>query len=336
LTYLRQVRRLRSLAVAALKLYPVRVAKMKFINHGENTTFQITAVSGKQFLLRICRNDYHSAEALNEEIEWLQRLLQGQNAFHKKVHLKLQTPNPVLSRHGCALETVTTDDIPEGRKVVLFRWIDGQFLRGSVSEEKFRTLGNLIAGLHEQTKGCKVRHRRYWDAEGLLGKQAKFGSIDSLSLATSSQQLRITKARRSLLKTLKKYEKKYPERMGLIHADLHFGNFLFNSQGLGVIDFDDCGFGFLAYDLAIPLIAFERHAGMGIMQKRKIKAALVAGYRELAPWDQADDAVLEALIMARRLLMLGWLNSRSDNPRLAAFLKKAIPRVLKAVKNDSL
>ena len=109
-----------------------------------------------------------------------------------------------------------------------------------------------------------------------------------------------------------------------------------NSHGLGVIDFDDCGFGFLAYDLAIPLIALERHAGLGVVQKRKLKAALITGYSELAPWDQADEAVLESLIKARRLLMLGWLNSRSDNPRLAAFMKKVIPRVLEAVKVDSL
>jgi Ser/Thr protein kinase RdoA (MazF antagonist) len=52
---------------------------------------------------------------------------------------------------------------------------------------------------------------------------------------------------------LQRFERRFPERLGLIHADLHFGNFLDTGAGPAAIDFDDCGRGFLAYDLAVPL-----------------------------------------------------------------------------------
>jgi Ser/Thr protein kinase RdoA (MazF antagonist) len=40
---------------------------------------------------------------------------------------------------------------------------------------------------------------------------------------------------------------------GLIHADLHPGNALFWHDEVRVIDFDDCGFGYWLYDIAVAL-----------------------------------------------------------------------------------
>ena len=44
-----------------------------------------------------------------------------------------------------------------------------------------------------------------------------------------------------------------PDAFGLIHADLHLENALFDGDAVRVIDFDDCGFGYWLYDLAVPL-----------------------------------------------------------------------------------
>jgi len=40
---------------------------------------------------------------------------------------------------------------------------------------------------------------------------------------------------------------------GLIHGDLHHENFLFHRGEARAIDFDDCGWGFHLYDLAVTL-----------------------------------------------------------------------------------
>ncbi len=44
-----------------------------------------------------------------------------------------------------------------------------------------------------------------------------------------------------------------PDTFGLIHADLHQENYLFHGGMARAIDFDDCGWGFYLYDLAVTL-----------------------------------------------------------------------------------
>jgi len=110
---------------------------------------------------------------------------------------------------------------------------------------------------------------------------------------------------------------------------LHFGNVVSTGKGIGAIDFDDGGFGFHAYDLVIPYISVQHALG----KKRKhllqtYKNALINGYKSKRNWDPEDEKIFEELVKARKLLMLGWLNSRSDNPKLKSYLKKSIKNVL--------
>ena len=44
-----------------------------------------------------------------------------------------------------------------------------------------------------------------------------------------------------------------PDEWGMIHADLHVGNFLVNDQEIIPIDFSFCGYGHYLYDLSVCL-----------------------------------------------------------------------------------
>lgn len=188
LSYRGQVRRFRQLALAALSRYPIQYKKIKFINYGENTTFQITDKKGKEYLLRICRSGYHTEQGLLEELHWLRKLDQTN---------KFQLPAPVLSKNKKLLVRVATPGIPEGRNVILFKWISGRFLEKNITEKHMQAVGLLTAQLHQHSFK-KVLHRRYWTAEGLLGVKAKFSNIDKLASATVKQQKIITQARKRI------------------------------------------------------------------------------------------------------------------------------------------
>ncbi len=257
-----------------------------------------------------------------EELSWLRNLTKTK---------KFQLPVPLVSNAKKLLEIVSTVEIPDGRKVALFRWTEGRFFVKTISEKHMLMLGMHIANLHVESKKEKVKHRRYWDAEGLLGKEAKFGDIDNLQGASRDQQFIVTKARKKLFKKFKRYELRFPNKMGLIHAELHTGNFLFNTDGIALIDFDDCGFGFFGYDVAIPIMSLDRFEKMSRKRKKILKEAFFSEYRKVLPWDASDDKILEDFITARRLLMLGWLNSRSDNPRLKKHFKNALKHTIKHV-----
>jgi Ser/Thr protein kinase RdoA (MazF antagonist) len=324
LPYLAQIHRLRLLAESALESYSVGKHKLHFINHGENTTFRVDTTRHGRFLLRLHRHGYHSREALGEELAFLRHLARR----------GLSVPEPVPTPRGRSLVHVSTEAIPEGRYCDLLRWVDGRFIDESVSEKHMFALGQYMGTLRKLSSGRKVVHRRYWDAEGLVGAEAKSGSIDFLPGTTPSVQKIITAGRKAVLKDLRAYENRFPERLGLIHADMHFGNFLVKPGGqISAIDFDDCGFGFYVYELAVPLTHLERMASGRLYER--LKAFLIEGYASAAPWDDHDQRILERLFIARKLLMLGWMGSRLDIPRFRTMLPKNAKRVADRLSSGS-
>jgi Ser/Thr protein kinase RdoA (MazF antagonist) len=172
-------------------------------------------------------------------------------------------------------------------------------------------------------------NRQYWDAEGLVGKSPKFGSIDQLSQAKPHQRV-ITELRKEVLSYLKRYQNQVG--LGSIHADLHFGNtFVSNDFDVVAIDFDDCGRGFLVYDLVVPMISARRKLKSLNRDSEfmKFREALFEGYALNRSLSQEDVVAFDYLTSARHLTMLGWLESRSDNPKLKAYFPKALEEVLK-------
>ena len=323
-SYLAQVRRLRALGLAALERYDLRFKSVRFINHGENTTFCVTAVTGQKYLLRIHRHGYHSEEAILQELRWLTSLAQDR---------RLQVPSPLRSKAGRFVERLSSRGVGQARFCCLFRWVEGRFIDKSLRPGHMFELGKTVAVLQKSARHLASQHRRYWGAEGLLGRRPKFGATDNLQGATPQQLATLAGARQKILARLKRVERAHPEKMGLIHADLHFGNLLLVKDEIGVIDFDDCGYGFYAYDLAVPILAAEWVLGeTRRAELAAYRSALVAGYSALAPWTPRDDGLLDDLILTRRLVMLGWLNTRSDNPRLKARLKRATAVVVRCVR----
>lgn len=330
LSYKGQVFRLRKLAERVLRSYSIKVAKIKFINHGENTTFKITDSRNRNYLLRICRHNYHTKQALNEELQWVEKLSS-----------QFQVPKPVLSKNKVYLEWQSTEQIPEGRNAALFHWTEGAFLstkkrsKNKMKPHHMLALGHLIGQLHKHKASfLKVKHRNYWTTEGLIGTNSRFGNLEQISQATALQQKLISKARKQLYESMKRFEKKYPQKLGFIHADLHFGNLIFNNNQIGIIDFDDSGFGFFAYDLSIPVVSITHSKILSVQDKIELRNALMEGYKKVQKWTLEDEDFLNQCMLARKLLMIAWLNSRSDNPKLRKYMKTALKEAVTWIKKN--
>ncbi len=313
-TYRSQVRRLRSLAEIALRRYDIKVLKIEFINHGENATFSVHARDGQRYLLRVLRGGYHTDRAVDSELKWLRHLCRK----------GFSVPNPVQAKDRKLLIFAKTPLIPDGRKCALFEWMHGRFISKTFTEHHMYEVGGLLARLQKNAPRGLARHRRYWTADGLVGKNPKFGSSENLAGIPNEIQSTIDRGRKIIHRKLRSFERRFPKRQGFIHADLHFGNLLLSQGRIAAIDFDDSGFGFYAYDLAVPLLSADHLLGKKRQKEfETMRASLIRGYSDNAPWDSHDEKLLPHLIAARRIAMLGWLNSRSDNPRLKSRLKKA-------------
>jgi Ser/Thr protein kinase RdoA (MazF antagonist) len=99
-----------------------------------------------------------------------------------------------------------------------------------------------------------------------------------------------------------------PDTFGLIHADLRLANLMVDGDRLTAIDFDDCGFGWWAYDLASALSFIETDPRLP-----ELIAQWVSGYTRIAPLRPEDRAMIPSLILLRRVLLTAWLATRADS-----------------------
>jgi Ser/Thr protein kinase RdoA (MazF antagonist) len=311
-TYLSQVRKLRSLAVDALREFSIEKYDLKFINHGENTTFKVITRK-KSFLLRIHCRSHRTKSAFLEELKWL-------DSLSRKTKVKVQ--KPMLSKDGSFIVYVGNKKVGHSRFCDLLEWQDG-YIKKKKNPKTFFEVGKLIGELHKNT--IKSKHRLYWNTEGLIGKNATLGGVPALYKDFPRHKTKLEALRGLLYKKVKHYEKRNSDKLSLIHADLHFGNMIWNKGVVQPIDFDDCGYGLELYDLAVTLAQSSNYfKKVGKKQSSLCKKALLDGYEKYKNLTNEDIEILPYLVATRGLAMLGWLNERSDNPELGKYLKKNI------------
>ncbi len=331
MSYRSQVLRLRELAEIALSNYNLKVERLQFIQHGENTTFRAFIRGGHSYLLRLHRQGYHTVQAIEEELSWLEEL-------QKQQIQSVLTQKPHRTFDNQLVIKVCHPKLPIERYCTLLKWIDGSLCGHTPAVKPLESIGRAIAMIQLTGRGRPVQARRFWTIENLIGTKPKLGSLENMPGIAPKTIAELLKIKSMVFTELKAYEKKCSGRRGLIHADAHFGNVIKTKKGIGLIDFDDCGFGFYAYDLAIPMISIEMlcKKNPSKLDFPKSRDQFLKGYSTHQSWNQGDDRILPYFMAARNIAMVGWLNSRSDNPKLKAKLSKFATETLDNLKKSKL
>ena len=84
---------------------------------------------------------------------------------------------------------------------------------------------------------------------------------------------------------------------------------LFGNGSVGVIDFDDCGWGFFLYDLAVPLSEVTLRPAYPAMRD-----ALLEAYARRRPLPDDAATHVDAFIVLRGLQILVWVLESRDLP----------------------
>ena len=256
-----QVYRLHELAHAALEKFGFNQYRLTFLQHLVNTTFRLDCNQGR-YLVRIHRAKTRTA--VSSELAWLE-------ALAHETTVPVQIPQRSLDEK--LIVTEKQEGVPEPYPVTVLSWLEGEILpQDCRSPHHFYRLGQLVAKLHH--------HAQRWTPPFQLDRP--FYDSTSVFGDDDVTYKRLPEASRDYLQTLHEQVQeveqclgKSPERFGLIHSDLSFGNVLFTADEVLPIDFDDCGFGYYLYDLAVILAGpWEKP---GFQQRRN---ALFQGYRE--------------------------------------------------------
>lgn len=321
-SYLSKVMRLRALAQVALDAYPIKVKSIEFIKLSANAIFRVVDSRNKRYQLRINPKIYHNAQAVLEEIKWLN---------HIKNKTNILVPTPISNKNGeYAIECVHSG-VSTPRFCTLFEWLPGKRRWKSIDENYAFNLGLLISQLQQVGKNVNIKHRNYWDADRLVGTtKAKFYNVEKLHDVTITEQKWITTARRVVHHKLKQYEKLHKDKFGLIHGDMQPNNILVDKGKYAVIDFDDCGIGLYGVDLGTALCAFE-HIAEGDKRKsfQNLQDSLLQGYAQHMPLTQKDIELLPYFMLSIKLMTIGWLEIRRDNSQIRRYHSIGVKRAIR-------
>ena len=308
-------------ARAALEEFAIVPDSLTLESVSENVTFRVRDAGGSgDYVLRLHRPGYHSLPELESERLWLRALSEA----------RIDVPQPVAARDGRSYVLVPVGG-GQARYAGLTRWRDGEPLRALLSRtndiealrQSFRDLGRLVARVHNQSSGWQppasfVRHAL--DADGLMGETPFWGPFWEHPVLEGDER-RLLYATRGRIHAALSRLGHDPATFSMIHADLHPGNVLQTGDGLAVIDFDDAGFGWHHYEIAVALYSYR-----DVPHFAAVEAAFLEGYRSLRPFAEADRAMLPMFLLVRGLAILGWLLQRPELGRAdaAASLKQSL------------
>ena len=285
-----RTRRLRRLAEAALTAYAVPVARLTPLAHGLNTTFRVDGADGHRYVLRVQRPDGPGVAQVRAEMAWLAKL---------RRETDLVVPQPVPTRARDLVSVVADPAVPEPRTCVLCHWVEGRFLDERLSAPQLYAVGEFTARLHLHGARMNGLDRRRVDDLTEFGRTQVDGFSATVveravAAAGGDERIRAAVARVRAVRAELGFGS---DVFGLVHGDLHQGNYLLHRGRVHAIDFDDCGYGHYAYDLAVTCAALAH-----LPHREELKEALLDGYRSVRPAAATTDPdVLAAFAGLRRV-----------------------------------
>ena len=293
---------LTTLAAESLHLWSLPAdAKAQLINISENATFLVTAAGGYCSILRIHRLGYHTRNAIDCELSWMEDL--GKNG-------DVITPATIVGKNGKAIQQAHSHDLPSKRFLVMFEFVEG--IEPSEDDDlitRFEELGEIAAKTHVHSISWnRPEHfeRLVWNIKSVYGNNPTWGDWRNAPGMTDASRSVLQRLEETVTERLRHYGDG-PDKYGLIHADMRLANLLIHNGSTRLIDFDDCGVGWFLYDFAAGISFMEDHP-----QIPALKKSWVSGYRKIRQLTTLDETEIDTFVMLRRMALCAWIGSHND------------------------
>ncbi|MCR9040346.1 phosphotransferase enzyme family protein [Bacillus sp. L381] len=272
--------------------------KFQFIADAENYVYEIVK-DNQAYILKITHTIRRTPEYILGEMEWLHHLTKG----------GLSAAKPIPSLNGRDVE-----EVPDGKGGAFLLRVYEKAPGRKVEESDwngtlFYELGKYTGNMHRLTKSYRLSDPKYkrqeWDEEEQL-KLRKYVPED--------QHLVFERAD-ALMEELRRLPKN-PENYGLVHADLHHGNFNWDNGKITAFDFDDSGYNWFVNDISIllynilwyPVIPYEDKAAF----TEEFMTHFMKGYKEENDLDPVWLEKIPDFLRLRHMLIYGLLHQAFD------------------------
>jgi Ser/Thr protein kinase RdoA (MazF antagonist) len=255
----------------ATRRYGIAQSDLKSLSGGHVSDVHEFARDGLELVLRITPpNQEIDLPSTNAILSWMDYLARHGAAVTR----------PMPSRDGNLIEMIPVDSdyylcvVYEKAQGVLAETISNEQWNGQL----FESLGQAIGRLHALARSYKPVDasltRPAWDQISNCFNPG--GGLDPSQAAILERKTEIMQ----LIQALPRHTEDY----GLIHADLHLGNFMVDltDNTVTILDFDDCCYGWYVMDIA--MILFDMLVVYPVVDKASFAGQILAdclkGYRE--------------------------------------------------------
>ena len=305
-----QQKSLTTFAAELLKGYGINDAKVSCINFEFNATFAVESDSGIKYALRININSTRTVENMQAEVQWVRHLNRTSG---------INTPTPIATLKDQYIVSGLHADSGQTLYGVMYSWLEGEEIGDEPTLEQLHEVGRAIARLHQESadfvltgdNALPTFNDFFWSTEDFLFSEKSELSDQDRGL--------LEQARDEIMRYTDELYQSSP--VHIIHADFHGWNLMWNEGQLSIFDFDDCGFGVEAQDLAVALYYLDTP---------EQDAALLNGYKSIKPLPTYSELAMKALQLQRRLLLLNYLfetKNQEHKELLPAYLEKSLERV---------
>ena len=263
-----------------------KIRNIIFYQAGLNDTYLLTTDTEK-YILRVYRKNWRSLSDIQCEISLLQHLDQH--------HI------PV----ACAIARKDNDYItsvmaPEGQRyMVLFQYIEGHTAKfNQQAETEAASFGHSMAKMHNAQENFYSQHPRFkLDLQHLL--EQPMAIIETYT----GQHPDHWHYLKQLATQLAEQVNQIPTdalSYGYCHGDLNGDNARLEQNKLKLFDFDCCGQGHLAYDLAV-----FRWGARLINKEQQLWPAFIAAYETERTLTTTDKSIIKPYTIIRHIWHMG-------------------------------
>ncbi|UCG60428.1 MAG: phosphotransferase [Candidatus Zixiibacteriota bacterium] len=230
----------------ASELYDFRPEDLNKLGSFESFVFEF-AQNGQPHILKVIPGSHRLPPRIHGELEWINYLVEG----------GVSAARPVRSNTGSLVELVEpasqNDPDSEPYSLVVFEKAMGRTAtEEDWSEKLFTEWGRTMGRMHALTKDYRPSHpsltRHQWYEDEDLNPEKYLPPSEHLvreKCAALIERIRSLPTDR--------------DSFGLVHEDMHHGNFFVDNGKITVFDFDDCQYHWFAADISIPLFYVMRN-----------------------------------------------------------------------------
>ena len=287
----------------AARLYGVRAEDLTALGSFESDVYAFDGPGGPR-VLKVIAPTHRTPELVQAEVDWLLALLEA----------GVSVSAPVRAATGAWVERVEGT----GHVLVAFERAPGDLVRSrDWTDDLLRRWGRLLGQLQAHSRAWTAPGpRRHTLAEQTYVYRAGEMEAEDPEFVAAAREL-IAAARPLLLPDAAGLDG------GLVHADLHSGNFLAFEDRLTAIDFDDCAYGSYAFDIAMPLyyaVRLQKDRTHAEAAERFLEPFL-RGFLEVAPLPAGGARAIDVALRYRQAELVVALRVKLPASRLTETLR---------------